>query len=87
MEQSVVRVEKRTEDGKTLYAIYCLTPEHDEDVWKLYFEPENGGTIRFVSQKAVEWTRQTSTATSSPSAPPAASTPAQAPEPTPQNQQ
>ena len=78
IEQAVVRVEKRNDGGKSLYTIYALTPEHEADVWNLYFESENGGTIRFVSQKSIEWTRQIPAATAAPVAP--ASTPVDTPE-------
>ena len=74
IEQVVVRVEKREDDGKTFYTIYSRTPEQEEDIWNLYLEPVDGGTIRFPTQKFVPWNRIPAAAAAS-IAPLAANTP------------
>lgn len=86
IEQVVVRVEKREDEGKTFYTIYSRTPEQEEDIWNLYLEPVDGGTIRFPTQKFVPWNRIPPEAAAS-TAPLAAGAPMVGLAPSPESQQ
>jgi hypothetical protein len=63
--RAVVAVEKSQEDGATLYTVFYRDDE-GEYKFAFFYEPADGGVIRYKNQKGIAWTRQKGGATHQP---------------------
>jgi hypothetical protein len=55
--RAVVAVEKSQEDGGTLYTVFYRDDE-GEYKFAFFYEPADGGVIRYKNQKGIVWTKQ-----------------------------
>jgi hypothetical protein len=55
--RTVVAVEKSREDGHTSYTVYYADAE-GEYKFAFYYEPADGGVIRYKNQTGIAWTKQ-----------------------------
>jgi hypothetical protein len=55
--RSVVGVEKAREEGNALYTVFYVDAQGVEYKLAFYYEPGNGGVMRWKNQQSIAWTR------------------------------
>ena len=55
--RSIAAVEKVREDGNILYTVFYVDQGGQEYKLAFYFDPANGGVMRWKNQKSIAWTR------------------------------
>ena len=56
--RSVSSVEKVREGGNTLYTVFYVDAQGVEYKLAFYYEPGNGGAMRWKNQQSIAWARQ-----------------------------
>jgi hypothetical protein len=55
--RSILAVEKVRTDEKILYTVFYADPERQEYRFSFYYEPADGGVMRWRNQRSIVWTR------------------------------
>jgi len=56
---SIEAVEKVRQDGNILYTIFYVDPAGQEHSFVFYYDPADGGVMRWKNQRSIAWTRRT----------------------------
>ncbi|UCF82108.1 MAG: hypothetical protein JSV50_12950 [Desulfobacteraceae bacterium] len=51
----ISKIERTSKEGQILYSIYYENLEDKNFKFSFYYDPSNGGVIRFKNQEKIEW--------------------------------